>query len=395
MDWLASKNVLDKDGIVDPRKLNSVLSANKNIVEALPQSLQTALKDELTTGQAFAARMGQLERRKEAVIDAELDRLLARISREGAEPGPILERALQNPADMKSLVNAVQSKPELLEALRRGVYQMAGEQFGEKSITAFLDSANKRSLSFLFTPKQLTNLRKLGELEKRIRVSEGITDTPKPFETTDEALQRISGVSIRNISTLYRGMTGAGGYKASPMDAGIYLGMRLIGRQEYGIMDRVMQRAITDPDFAKALVDNSQQQSMQQQMAKLQKKLYREGVYIPEVIFKAPQRATMIGLSEELQEPAPQEAPMAAPVAPAPAPAPAQPTAREMMQNLNKQQPPAPATRGTAPAQPLKPVFPNTAPPKTGGNAAQMYQALFPNDSLGNMIQQKQTIPGQ
>jgi hypothetical protein len=251
------------------------------------------------------------------VIDAELDRLLARISREGAEPGPILERALQNPADMKSLVNAVQGKPELLEALRRGVYQMAGEQFGEKSITAFLDTANKRSLSFLFTPEQLTNLRKLGELEKRIRVSEGITDTPKPFETTDEALQRISGVSIRNISTLYRGMTGAGGYKASPMDAGIYLGMRLIGRQEYGIMDRVMQRAITDPDFAKALVDNSQQQSMQQQMAKLQKKLYREGVYIPEVVFKAPQRATMIGLSEELQEPVPQEPPMAPQVAPA------------------------------------------------------------------------------
>ena len=396
MDWLSSKNILDKDGIVDPRKLNSVLTANKNIVEALPQSLQTALKDELTTGQAFAARMGQLERRKEAVIDSELDRLLARISREGAEPGPILERALQNPADMKSLVNAVQNKPEMLEALRRGVYQMAGEQFGEKSITTFLDTANKRSLSFLFSPEQLTNLRKLGELEKRMRVSEGITDIPKPFETTDEALQRISGVSIRNISTLYRGMTGAGGYKASPMDAGIYLGMRLIGRQEYGIMDRVMQRAITDPDFAKALVDNAQQQSMQQQMAKLQKKLQRDGVYIPEVVFKAPQRAAMIQASEELQEPVPQEAqmapptpvaPPAPPVAPPAPAAPAQPTAKEMMQNMNKQ-PTAPATRGTAPLQPLKPAFPTTAPKASGGNAAQMYQALFPNDTLGNLIQQ-------
>jgi hypothetical protein len=387
MDWLSSKNVLDKDGIIDPRKLNSVLASNKNIVEALPQSLQTALKDELTTGQAFAARMGQLERRKEAVIDAELDKLLTQISREGAEPGPILERALRNPADMKSLVNAVQGKPELLEALRRGVYQMAGEQFGEKSIANFLDTANKRSLSFLFAPEQLTNLRKLGELEKRIRVSEGITDTPKPFETTDEALQRISGVSVRNISTLYRGMTGAGGYKASPMDAGIYLGMRLIGRQEYGIMDRVMQRAITDPDFAKALVDNSQQQSMQKQMAKLQKKLQRDGVYVPEVILKAPQRAAMIGLSEELQEEPPTAAP--APVAPPAAPAP-QPTAKEMMQNLNKQQPAAPQTRGLPkPMQAPAPVFPTTAPPKTGGNAAQMYQALFPNDTLGNIIQQQ------
>jgi len=395
MDWLSSKNILDKDGIVNPTKLNAVLTANKNIVEALPQSLQTALKDELTTGQAFAARMGQLERRKEAVIDAELDRLLARISREGAEPGPILERALQNPADMKSLVNAVQGKPELLEALRRGVYQMAGEQFGEKSIANFLDNANKRSLSFLFTPEQLTNLRKLGELEKRIRVSEGITDTPKPFETTDEALQRIAGVGVRNISTLYRGMTGAGGYKASPMDAGIYLGMRLIGRQEYGIMDRVMQRAITDPDFAKALVDNAQQQSMQQQMAKLQKKLYREGVYFPEVVLKAPQRAAVIQGSEALQEPIPEEEVQMAPPPPVAPQAPSgQPKASQMMEQFKKTQPPAPPTRGPQiiPAAPERNKLPTQAP-KTGGNAAQMYQALFPNDTLGNIIQQQKQMP--
>jgi hypothetical protein len=302
---------------------------------------------------------------------------------------------LQNPADMKSLVNAVQGKPELLEALRRGVYQMAGEQFGEKSIANFLDNANKRSLSFLFTPEQLTNLRKLGQLETRIRVSEGIVDTPKVFESTDEALQRILGTSVRGLSTIQRGLSGAGGYKSSPMDAGMYLGMRFVGRQEYHILDRVMQRAITEPDFAKALVDNAQQQSLQKELAKLQKKLYREGVYIPEVVFKAPQRAAMIGIAEDLQEPVPQELPMAPPAAPTPAPAPvpAQPTAKEMMQNLNKQQPAAPATRGTAPMQPLKPVFPTTAPPKTGGNAAQMYQALFPNDTLGNIIQQQKQMP--
>lgn len=393
MDWLSSKNILDKDGIIDPKKLKSVLSANKNIVEALPKSLQTALQDELTTGQAFAARMGQLERRKESIIDAELDKLLTQISREGAEPGPILERALRNPADMKSLVNAVQGKPELLEALRRGVYQMAGEQFGEKSIVNFLDTANKRSLSFLFTPEQLTNLRKLGELEKRIRVSEGIVDTPKPFETTDEALQRIAGVSVRNISTMYRGLTGAGGYKASPMDAGVYLMMRLVGRQEYGIMDRVMQRAITDPDFAKALVDNAQQQSLQKQMASLQKKLQREGVYLPEVVFKAPQRAAVIQGVEAIQEPAPAPAPEI-PAPPTTPQVPPQPNARDMMQQF-KQQPSAPPTRGMP--KELKPAIPTQAPAAQGkgSNAAAMYQALFPNDKLGNILIQRQQGPQQ
>jgi hypothetical protein len=395
MDWLQKQKILNEDGILDPRKLQTVLAQKKNIIEALPDPLQTALNDELVTGKAFANRMAQLEARKESVIDAELGRLLKQISREGAEPGPLLERALRNPADMKSLVNAVKDKPELLEALRRGVYNMAAEQFGDKSISAFLGNANKRSLSFLFDPKDLTNLQRLGDLEKRIRVSEGITDTPKPFETTDEAMQRILGVGMRNLSTTYRGLSGAGGYKASPMDAGVYLGMRLVGRQEYGILDRVMQKAISDPDFAAALVANNEKNSLEKQLAKLNRKAMLTGVYIPEVVFKAPQRAAMIEGSEALQEPMPEEEVQMAPPAPAPAApiAPQAPRAAQMMEQFKKAQPPAPPTRGmqVIPAAPERNKLPPQAP--TSGNAAQMYQALFPNDTLGNIIQQQKQMP--
>jgi hypothetical protein len=163
--------------------------------------------------------------------------------------------------------------------------------------------------------------------------------------------------------------------------------MRLIGRQEYGIMDRVMQKAISDPDFAAALVANKETGSLAKQLEKLNRKAMFTGVYIPEVIYKAPQRAAMIGIAEDLQEEPPTAAP--APVAPQPAPAP-QPTAREMMQNMNKQQPPAPPTRGPQiiPAAPERNKLPPQAP--RSGNAAQMYQALFPNDTLGNIIQQQQ-----
>ena len=396
MDWLRGKNVLDADGILDARKLEAVLKQNKNIVDALPGPLQSALQDELATGKAFASRMAQLEARKESAIDAELNRLLKQISREGAEPGPIIDRALSNPADMKSLVNAVQGKPELLEALRREVYDRASQSFGDKSIDSFLANTNQKSLSFLFTPEQFTNLRKLGDLEKRIRVSEGIVDTPKPFETTDEALQRIAGVSIRNLTTMYRGMTGVGGVKPSPMDAGVYLLMRLAGRQEYGVMDRVMQKAITDPAFAKALVDNAEQTTLAKQMAKLNKQAMIKGVYIPEVVFKAPLRATMTDIATSLQEEPAPETPQAPVTPPAPAAAPA-PTAKDMMSLFKKQQPAAPQTRGTpqqqAPQQ-LKPAFPTQAP-KSGGNAAQMYQSLFPNDTIGNLIQQKKQMMGQ
>ena len=42
----------------------------------------------------------------------------------------------------------------------------------------------------------------------------------------------------------------------------------------------------------------------------------------------------------------------------------------------------------------VKPAFPTQAP-KAGGNAAQMYQSLFPNDTIGNLIQQKKQMMGQ
>jgi hypothetical protein len=62
-----------------------------------------------------------------------------------------------------------------------------------------------------------------------------------------------------------------------------------------------------------------------------------------------------------------------------------------MMEQFKKSQPPAPPTRGNIiPAPPAR----NKLPPQPQtSNAAQMYQALFPNDTLGNLIQQKQQMP--
>jgi hypothetical protein len=70
------------------------------------------------------------------------------------------------------------------------------------------------------------------------------------------------------------------------------------------------------------------------------------------------------------------------------------PTARQMLQNLQppelrKPQPAAPSTRSTATqAKPGAPVK-SQAPAAGQNNAASMFQALFPNDTLGNIIQQQ------
>ena len=413
-DWLRTKPIFDKDGFVDPKKLQKVLDNNKNIVDQLPPAVKAGFYDELDSGRAFATRMAQLERRRELVADEELTRLLAKSTREGADPADLINRALRDPADMTKLVNALGRKePQRLEALRRAVFKEATEgQPTEISITSFLNNANPRSLKVLFSEEQLTNLRQLGELEKHIKASPGVVDTPSPFETTNDGLRRILGTSIEGMTGLYKSIAEN---RVGPAWATVYLGTRLVGRQEYGLLDRVMQKAVTDPAFAQALVKSVDERKLFNEMKGLNKKLMSSGVYLPEVLFKGPMREANVLAVESMQEPTPtgQEptpyvtlpwekgatSPLpqiTPPPAPAPipqqAPAPApQGNAAQMMQQFKKTQPPAPPTRGNIiPAPPARNQLP--AQPQTS-NAAQMYQALFPNDTLGNLIQQKQQMP--
>jgi hypothetical protein len=404
MDWVRSKGVLDADGLVNPAKMQSVLNSNKAIVDALPQSVQQGLRDDLAAGKAITTRIAQLETRKKAAVDDELNKIIAKSTREGADPNELITRVLRDPADMNVLVKAMEGSPERLEALRRAVYKSAADPQGKVSITQFLDNANPKSLAALFSPEQLTNLRKIGQLEGYIKSSPSIASIPSPFESTSDQAQRLLGTSIPGLTGLGKSiMEGRTGVTWSTA----YLLTRFVGRQEYSILDRVMQRAVEDADFAKALVQQAKDKTPEGLAKRLQKQFGKTGVYIPEVIYNAPRRAAMVDIAEQLQQPIEQpmgeEQPtMAMPPAQAPAPiAPPRPAmppappsratpapgqARQQMQSFNQRYPAPPAKGVTS----IGPAFPTT-PPKPSGNAAMMYQSLFPRDTLGQAIELNKT----
>lgn len=403
MDWLRSKNILDKDGLVDPNKLQAVINNNKAIISSMPDAVQANINNDLAIGKAVSARIGQLEARKRAAADDELNKILAKSAREGADPSELITRVLRDPADMRVLVKSLEGQPERLEALRRAVYKEAAEPGGQVTISEFLEKANAKSLSYLFSPEQLSNLRKIGELERLIKSSPEVANIPSPFESTSELLAKRVGTSIPGLTSLGRsvmeGRTGVTWPAA-------YVLTRFAGRQEYSILDRVMQRAVEDADFAKALVQQAQDKSVEGVSKRLQKFFNKSGVYVPEIVYNAPRRAVMVDTAQALQEEPTVEEPVAAPApvvppapqmqapmttAPAPRPtAPAQPSAQQQMRNFN-QRFPAPPTKGVPT---LKPAFPTT-PPAGGGNAAAMYQSLFPQDTLGQAIQLNKQPPQQ
>jgi hypothetical protein len=164
-----------------------------------------------------------------------------------------------------------------------------------------------------------------------------------------------------------------------------------------------MQRAVEDADFAKALVQQAQDKTAEGFGKRMQNFFNKSGVYIPEVVYNAPRRAVMTETAQALQEEPMVEQPtipaMPPQVTPAPpampqqaTPAPVQPSnAQQQMQKFN-QRFPAPPTKGIPE---LKPAFPTT-PPAPSGNAAAMYQSLFPRDTIGQAIQvNKQPPPPQ
>jgi hypothetical protein len=393
MDWLRSKNILDKDGLVDPNKLQAVITNNKAIINAMPEVVKANINNDLAIGKAVSARIGQLEARRRAAADDELNKILAKSAREGADPTELITRVLRDPADMRVLVKSLEGQPERLEALRRAVYKEAADPSGQITISQFLDKANAKSLSYLFNPEQLSNLRKIGELERLIKASPEVANIPSPFESTSELLAKRLGTSLPGLTSLGRsvmeGRTGVTWPAA-------YVLTRFVGRQEYSILDRVMQRAVEDADFAKALVQQAQDKSVEGVSKRLQKFFNKSGVYVPEIVYNAPRRAVMVDTAQALQEEPVVEEPVAAPAVQPPAPpaprptAPVQPTAQKQMQNFN-QRFPAPPTKGVPT---LKPALPTT-PPAPSGNAAAMYQSLFPQDTIGQAIQLNKQPPQQ
>ncbi|MFZ9438788.1 MAG: hypothetical protein ACO260_00655, partial [Hylemonella sp.] len=251
IDWLRSKNVVNKDGIVDPKMLRSVLDKNRNIVDALPNNIKAKLQDEVTLADDYVKRLGELDRRAVAAQDNELDRVLAKAVRPEADPRLVLQDALKDPAIMRKLVDAMSPNPEMVDALRRSVYDIAtqGAQ-GGGGLKAFLDN-NERALKVLFGgTEHLDNLKTLADLQRRVNAFANVTGQIPAFESMDEALRRTFGTGIQFLTTTAReAMVG----RISPETGALALLVRMTGSLENQLYKRIFTRALESEEFAKQI----------------------------------------------------------------------------------------------------------------------------------------------
>jgi len=373
IDWLRSKNVVGADGLVDPQKIRQVLDKNKNIVEALPANLQMKLQDEVKLADDYVKRMGELDTRRVNAKDQELDGLLAKATRPGADPAQTLHTALRDPATMQTLVRGVEKDPEMLAALRRSVFDVAtaGAQKGG-ALKSFIDN-NEASLKVLFkNTSHLDDLKTLADLQRRVNAFADVTGQIPAFESTDQQLRRLFGAGIQFLTTTARE---AAVGRINPSTGALAVMLRMAGGLENQIYQRIFTRALEDAEFAKRITHVGTPQDAQKLAAELEKIGIPKSAYLPNMKRITAQTAAQTAMSEQPEAVGNMPS---LPVVPG-----------TSAQQMLKKMPPAPPTRGTN-FNPRLPTAPAVQPGGGAGNIPLMYPSMFPNDPISGLLQQRQ-----
>lgn len=364
IDWLRSKGAVGQDGLVDPKKIKSILDNNKNIVQNLPAPIQQRLRDEVANADDFAKRMGDIDRRRVTATNNELDTLLTKASRPDADPQQILVNALRDPATMRVLVDQVGKDPESLAALRRQVWDVAtgGAQNGG-ALEGFLKN-NDKSLSVLFkNTSHLNDLKTLADLQRRVNAFADVTGQIPAFDSLDAEMKKLFGSGIQFLTTTMRE---AAVGRINPSTGALAIMLRLTGSIENQLYQRIFTKALEDPEFAKSMSRVGTPAEAKKVAAMLQDIGISPTKYVPK-----PARIAGLEASQLAQEKG--EGAAATPAS--------QTSAASMLRKL----PPAPQTRGMPN---LRMGPPPAAIPTASPNL--MYPTLFPNDPISQMLLQRQ-----
>ena len=370
IDWLRGKGVLNADGIVDPKKIRQVLDKNLNIIEALPDPVRLKLMDEVALADDFVTRLGELDARKVAAKNDELDRLLKKVARPDADPRQTLADAIKDPATMRVLVDELGKDPVRLAALRRAVFDVAQEgTLGGGALQTFIRT-NEKSLRVLFKDtNHLEDLKILVDLQRRVNAFADVTGQIPAFSSLDETLKKTFGSGIQYLTTQAREVASG---RISGTTGTLALLVRLSAALENDIYKRIFTKALEDPQFAKNLTHIQTPAQGKKVIAQLQTIGIPAGKILPNAVRAAEEEAAQLAMPQDQMPLAPAQPPVA------------QPSAREQLRAL----PPAPPLKFNL-RMPSSP--PAGAQPQGGAqNIPLMYPSLFPNDPISAMLQQRQ-----
>ena len=397
LNWLQNKDIFDKApnsptlGLILPKKINAVLQKNQNIISALPKQVQDTLRNEADTAVNVSRRLGEIKQQEDIAKDVEFDNFLKKVLRPGTDNEIILTQAITNPIEMTKLVNVLKGDPDKLASLRKAVFVLLreGSLGGGASLNKIIETTEK-SLNVLFDKEHLKHLNALADVQARNITLSNVTGIVPRFESSSQIFQRMLGVSLPGLMTYGRDV---GGGRISPQGAAFSLGVRLLSSMEEELQNKMLLRAVVDPDVAKALAEPKSAQQARLLLREMQSLGYLSRALMADIGVTSSQLALgdrespiegMIDLSPVVRQPSASAASSrpetAVPRSETAAPRP------ETAAALLKKMPPAPQTRG----MPNMRIGPPPAAPAGPAASSLMYPTLFPDDPISKMLLQRQ-----
>jgi len=377
LNWLQSKKILDKDGLISPRKIKEVLQKNQNIVSALPARVQATLQNEVDTATNVSLRLSQIKEQEDLAADTAFDNFLSKVLQPGTDNAIILEKALSSPIEMSKLVNVLKGDPNVgpvghhLPALKRAVFNIAKEgALSGGSLKKFIET-NQKSLKVLFDEKHLKGLAALADVQERSQMLARVMGTAPKFASTSQDFQKMFGVTIPGAATYARDISSK---RVSPEGAGIGLGVRFFSALEENVQNKIMARALVDDKLAAALA----KPETEEQKKLILREFQSMGILPRALMANIGVQGAQLEL-EDRQSPIKDMA--ALPVRSAQENLVPRENAAAMLRKL----PPAPQTRGMPNIRigPSPAAAPAAAP-------SLLYPTLFPNDPISQMLLQRQ-----
>jgi hypothetical protein len=398
---------INKDGLIDVPAYNRFVSglSRSGVMDDLPASVQSTLRNEIKTGQAFADDIATQKSAVEAMQDKELDALIKKSIRPDADVGQLVKQAMDDPAVMRKLVNTIGKDEAKLQALRRDFWEDIVASLRDEVNPQYLNDYLTRygkSLNMLYTPEHLNNLKLLGAIQERVFAVNRPEGALSPFATFDVKLREKIGAGVGTIESTARA---AMIRQISPQHAIVSLLSRFFTRQQQSITDKILLGALTNPDYAGRLVAASAPLTTDKGFKQAAKLTMEVGGYLPSLLRNSPRIASIEAIQAAEDEtmtrpravvPEEQIAPFAGepariPVVPRmPSPSLAQQYQEDIIRRNTPQAPrptvPAPARSLTQ--SPVTRAVPQMQPPQK--TDYEQYRLLFPNDPLAPLMQNRQ-----
>jgi hypothetical protein len=407
-----ASGVINKDGLMDLPAYNRFLAnmTRSGVMDELPASVQSSLRNEFKMGQAFADDLAIKKAEVDALKDEELDRLVKKSIRPDADSAALVKQAMEDPAVMRKLVSTVGQNKDYLESMRRQFWEGIVSRMTDPNDPVRLSDYMTRygkSMNILYTPEHLNNLRGLAAIQERVFAVNRPTGGISPFATFDVRLREQIGAGVGTVESVARA---AMIRQISPQHAVVSLLTRFLSRQQQSIADKILLSALTDPLYAQKLIAASAPLDTPKGFNQVAKLTFEAGGFLPAMIRNAPRvasiEATQAAEDETIRRPLGEPRVLPQMTEPAPRPPVPQMPARvpsmlegyqqEMRQRFPKPVAPAatpvpttpPAPRPAAPAvmtqRPGKAV--PQMPPSQPNVDNEMYRMLFPTDFVSPML---------